>query len=139
MGDTDQKLGAWKESNGNAHLLCESSIVDGRVVRTTTELKRGKVGFKTGWQSANPYGQINFEVTSVNEHQTSEGSIGIVSGYDKYKVCGSADGGDPWQFGDVMGIINNVGGGNGAQIMAYAFRNDATKEIVMAGENLFSI
>merc|ERR1711871_927783 len=52
--DTDQMLGCGKEHAYQAHMLCESAkLPDGRVVRTKTEMIKGKIGFGTGWQSSN--------------------------------------------------------------------------------------
>ena len=60
--DTDQRFAVWQESDGHHHILCESGVVSGKVTRTTVEQMRSELGLKTGWQSANPDGEIRVRV-----------------------------------------------------------------------------
>jgi len=136
-------LGVYKEHSYQAHLLCESGLLpDGRVVRVKTELNAGKVGFGTGWQSANPLGVIQFKLKKVNDvtfddSNSKDGTIAINPAYTTQKICGDGSGGSYWQFDKGMSIINSLPGGT--KLVAYAFKNDADKATLLAGQKLFSI
>jgi hypothetical protein len=109
--DADQRFAVWKESGGHHHILCESGVESGKATRTTVENVRTELGLKTGWQSSNPDGEIRVRVTEVNGVELSTEMDGnaaattaFAPGYDSYKLCGTGDGGDPWEIGDALAL-----------------------------------
>jgi hypothetical protein len=133
---SDNRLGTKMEQPGHGHLLCEGVNVTGGIVRTTTEFRAGNIGMKTGWQSANPFGEARFNLVEVNGVSLTFGTLAIKSGYEQHKICGSGQ--DVWQFADAM-VIENTLSDSATKITGYAFLNEATKNTVMAGETLFSV
>jgi hypothetical protein len=144
---SDQMLGVYKENKWTGHLLCESGLLpDGRVVRVKTEMQHGKIGFGTGFQSANPHGVILFNLNKVNgvslgpdDANKKDGNITInpEKKWQDQLICGDGSGGSYWQFDKGMSIINSLAGGT--KLIGYAFKNDADKATLLAGEELFSV
>jgi hypothetical protein len=136
-GENDQRLAYWVEGDGHAHLLCQGKMANGSYVQSTCEFRGGSIGFKTGWQSANPHGEVRWELTEVNGQAVSKGTIEVPSAYSKHALksdgCGTGDGGDPFQFRDAM-VVENKLGGTSATITALAFRNDGVKAEVLTNE-----
>lgn len=137
---TDQRLGARFEKKGHAHLLCEGVDKNGTTVQSTAEFRGANIGFKSGWQSANPYGEVRWELTDVNGQQLPEyGDISIPGKYSKYLVCGDKPpklDGQVSQFSDAMVLENKLqpNSDHSATITALAFLNDDAKSSVLEGE-----
>ena len=110
---------------------------------------RGKIGFGTGWQSANPLGSVYFELKNLNGNALTNGVISICDGYNNsvssggQLVCGAGSMGSYWQFDKGMCIKNTLpavtGFTEGVNLYGYSFRNDAAKTALLAGETLFSV
>lgn len=141
--DTDQRLGYWTEGAGHGHLLCQGIDANGTVVKSTCEFNGANIGFKTGWQSANPHGEVRWELTEVNGQSVSKGTLEVPAVYTEYELksddCGTGDGGDPFQFSDAM-VVENKLGGTSATITALAFLNDGKKkDVLKKGKAVYSV
>ena len=109
--EADQRFAVYQESSGHHHILCESGVESGKVTRTTVYQMRTELGLKTGWQSANPSGEIRVRVTEVNGVPLSTEMDGnaaattaFATGYDSHKLCGTGDGSSPWEIGDALAL-----------------------------------
>lgn len=142
---TDQRLGAMFEKVGHGHLKCEGLDSEGSIVQVTAELRGANIGFKAGWQSANPFGEVRWALTDVNGEQLPEfGEITIPQKYQKYLICGDNPpniGNGIAQFSDALVLENKLqpASARSATITALAFLNDAKKASVLNGNEVYSL
>lgn len=142
--DADTRL-AYKvdstSSNPHFHAYCESAIdANGKTIQTATEIFVNDVGMQLGLAprhptiSGNPHGQINLYIQQINGNPPGTGTVSVPANYAQYQIC---DDGDKKQFGDAMAV--ELSTSSGTKFTSYGFRNNATKNSVLAGETLFSM